>query len=524
MTGLELSTPRTASAPAGPAAARDRLARALAARVTERGAVEERCASRALDTVLVLVLLRETGLFPDARRRMERHLLDHPADNPFDQALADRALGRPGDEAHQRVWSWLNGFEHFSGERKRVLFTTVLAAVGVPGFAMPHPSDGVEHRGLVPWVELSLRAAEVLRSSASGHRPDTEVTSLLRALAHGSRKTVWEGYVFAHALVLLAVHRHSPGHPVVAEGLAGLLTVQNEDGGMPAFDGLDVFCTATTGLALLAAGRTRRDGLLAMGDHLSGAQRPDGGWAYTEGVAQSDSDDTAYCLQLLTALSPRRYADQIAAGLSYLAGLANPDGGFPTFLRGHPSEITMTAGALTALRPHRDRHPDVVGAALGFLLDSQQPDGTYERSWSLSEANAVYRCVTALRAAAPGEGQERNRRIDHAVTAAVGRLARTQQGNGGWGQLPDRPADALSTSYALLATHPWQTSPVHQAGLAYLLTQQGADGRVVSRPDQAAPRPLPYDFPVLADAFALLALSGRDPANPAGHSPRRATR
>jgi squalene-hopene/tetraprenyl-beta-curcumene cyclase/sporulenol synthase len=46
--------------------------------------------------------------------------------------------------------------------------------------------------------------------------------------------------------------------------------------------------------------------------------------------------------------------------------------------------------------------------------------------------------------------------------------------------------------------------------LAYLVAQQRDDGSFLSPPDQAGPRPLPYDVPVLASIFALLAL-GHDP-------------
>jgi squalene-hopene/tetraprenyl-beta-curcumene cyclase len=42
--------------------------------------------------------------------------------------------------------------------------------------------------------------------------------------------------------------------------------------------------------------------------------------------------------------------------------------------------------------------------------------------------------------------------------------------------------------------------------VAYLLTQQRADGSIVSIPDSIGPRPFGFTVPALADAFTLLAL------------------
>ena len=46
---------------------------------------------------------------------------------------------------------------------------------------------------------------------------------------------------------------------------------------------------------------------------------------------------------------------------------------------------------------------------------------------------------------------------------------------------------------------------VHR-GIAYLLSQQLPDGRFTSIPDQVGPRPLPFDYPVLASIHSLPAL------------------
>lgn len=167
----------------------------------------------------------------------------------------------------------------------------------------------------------------------------------------------------------------------------------------------------------------------------------------------------------------------------------------------------MTAGALSALAPSWDDHPDIAHQAVEYLLAAQQPDGTFERSWSLSEANAVFRALHALHTAAPHEPEAVCDRIRHATELAVSRLTATQNTDGGWGHQPGEPSDPISTSYALLSLRDRPLVTAHGRGIGYLLGQQRQDGGFLSRPDQAAPRPLPYDVPVVADIFVLWALN-----------------
>ena len=226
---------------------------------------------------------------------------------------------------------------------------------------------------------------------------------------------------------------------------------------------------------------------------------------------KATSTTAAYCLQFLRALDPARYATQIDAGDEYLLAIANPDGGFPTFRHGHPSEIAMTAGALTALTPDARGRAEIAPAALEYLLTAQQPDGTFERSWSLSEANSIFRALQALQHTQHLQPSPTRVRVNQVTSLAMSRLATTQHPDGGWGHQPAEPSDPISTSYALLVTRNWHTTPTHRAGLGYLLAQQQPDGGFTSRPDQAAPRPIPYDVPVLADICVLSAL------NPTSH-------
>lgn len=82
----------------------------------------------------------------------------------------------------------------------------------------------------------------------------------------------------------------------------------------------------------------------------------------------------------------------------------------------------------------------------------------------------------------------------------------SQNPDGGWGHRSGDPSDPISTAHALTASLPVRECALAPEGSPLLMDQQDPDGGLTSIPDQAAPRPIPYDFPVLADIFALGAL------------------
>ena len=296
-------------------------------------------------------------------------------------------------------------------------------------------------------------------------------------------------------------------------GIEYLLRAQNPDGGLPFIAGWEPFVTAVSALAL-AAGEADTELIGRMADFVAAHQGEDGGWPYAPGVHQSDADCSPYCLLLLRAAGPRRFAGQIRAAEQYLAGLVNDDGGFGTYRRGDPSEVGVTGCAALALAPARDRFAVTLDGAVAFLRRRQRQDGTFERGWSLSEANAMFRAMLALRQCARESPEAKT-----AFEACARYLTRAQNADGGWGQCAGDPSDVLSTSYSLLALDACRAAgPVPRAH-GYLLAQQQGDGGYISVPDSAGPRPIPHDVPVLADAFALLAL-GRPIGELTGQAPR----
>jgi hypothetical protein len=67
--------------------------------------------------------------------------------------------------------------------------------------------------------------------------------------------------------------------------------------------------------------------------------------------------------------------------------------------------------------------------------------------------------------------------------------------------------------------HTRRPSSINHA-LHYLIDQQRNDGTFTSLPDQVGPRPIPYDFPQLANTHTLIALNRLlRTTSPTTHSP-----
>ncbi|WP_328315408.1 terpene synthase family protein [Streptomyces sp. NBC_00388] len=320
---------------------------------------------------------------------------------------------------------------------------------------------------------------------------------MLRATQDGTGK-VWEGHLLAHVLALHALAR-LPGHDaLVRDGLAAMLPLQRADGGFPFVSDIDTWCTTTGGLALAVAGAPEPV-LHRVAGYLVGEQKPCGGWSITAGTRLTDTDDTSVALEFLQALSPVRYRHEIDAGLAKLAGLRGPDGGFPTYVAGGPSEACMTAAAVNAFTPTGHRDTRLLEEARRFLAASQHRDGYFEPGWSNSRLHVLFRARMAAGPTLPGLAMAA--RIRQLVTD-------TQNPDGGWGREPGHPSDAISTSYALLALgrRAAAASPPQLAGARWLCERQHSDGGFASPPDMVGPRPFTYDVPLLTDICVLRAL------------------
>ncbi|WXA89726.1 terpene cyclase/mutase family protein [Pendulispora rubella] len=162
----------------------------------------------------------------------------------------------------------------------------------------------------------------------------------------------------------------------------------------------------------------------------------------------------------------------------------------------------MTGGIL-ALAPEARRHARLLMGAMEFVLNAQLPDGTFERSWTVSESSGILRALDALHAI---PGTALGDRIKVASTRSVARLLAMPNTDGGWGQHADRPSDVLSTAQAVPALARLGNPLAVSRAVAYLVAHQDPDGGFTSVPDQVGPRPLPFDYPVLTDIRTLTAL------------------
>ncbi|GAA2090194.1 hypothetical protein GCM10009759_13570 [Kitasatospora saccharophila] len=494
---------------------RDRLSRRVLALLGADGLVRAPVESRVLESSLLLVLVEDLLPAHPARDRLVRHLkhtLDTAPPDALQVAVARSVLdGSPGAAAAAEAE--LDRFGHFTAGRKRLMFRTLLAELG----AVPHPAvrwESYAAPGEQSWLLVEMTALKALAAHGRGRpeRVGDGEWALLAAVVREER--IWEGNFLARLLALLALRHHPARRAAAARGTEHTLRHLRADGGLPFITGMDVFATALAGLALTAAGHAGHPALAGAARALAELQHRDGGFGFTRGVLQSDTDDTAYCLELLRATDPVRYAGQVRRAEDYLLAQRNEDGGFPTFARGVASERAMTAAAVNALAPAA-RCRDAVADALHHLTDPARLALPPESSWSRNTTNAAFRTVLALRAAEPGAADGTGHGTADGVAVLRGRmldhLLAGQGPDGGYGHDADGPSDPISTAYAAIALAHLPpgspgAAPALRRAVDHLTGRQRPDGGFTSVPDQAGPRPLLYDAPVLADVCVLLGL------------------
>ncbi|MFF8670294.1 FAD-binding protein [Streptomyces sp. NPDC015242] len=489
------------------------LVQHLAVAVDAAGHVEDRCGSRVLESALLLALLREQGLAPGEQARLTRFLERRRAGaSAVDALLIDACLDPAGTAEHVSgraagLSMGLGGGTAGRGRLKSVMLSTVLHLLcGAPLTAGDAPAPAGPE-GITTFTDVHVLSARIIHAHAC-NRPgtvsDAERSRLVSLLSRGRNRVLWEASATTHLLGLHAARTFRPDHPVVDDGVLRLCLAINADGGVPFLDSQDLWLTAVAGLAFTGE-QALAPYVARMADLVAAWQAPDGGWPFATGMRQTDVDTTTRCMEFLHAAGPDRYRQALARADGYLSDIAGPDGGFPTWVSGDAPDLDMTAGAILALAPRADENEQLLSGALGFVLDAQHDDGTFERSWTVSESSAILRAVDALHAI-PATDAALAARIAAATARSVARLVASQHADGGWGQHPDDPSDVLSTAQAVpvLARHGDPLS-VSRA-VTYLLANQDADGGFTAPPDQVGPRPLPFDYPVLTDIHTLSAL------------------
>lgn len=251
-------------------------------------------------------------------------------------------------------------------------------------------------------------------------------------------------------------------HPVVRKGVEFLVRSMRPDGSWPIDTDLSTWLTTLSVRAIGKDGLTEPDRIKIVECLLARQERQihpytgavPGGWSWTDkpgGVP--DADDTAGAVLALRRLDLRdpRIINAAAAGMDWLMGVQNSDGGVPTFCRGwgrlefDRSAPDLTAHALAAwgvwvddLPAGPQRRVDrAMRRALVFLLRAQTAEGAWLPLWFGNEAtpdqtNPVFGTGRVL-----GYLSEIPKRFfAHAawwVSRGVAFLLSQQNDNGGWG-------------------------------------------------------------------------------------------
>jgi squalene-hopene/tetraprenyl-beta-curcumene cyclase len=333
-------------------------------------------------------------------------------------------------------------------------------------------------------------------------------------------------------------------HPVARRGVGFLTASQRPDGSWPIDTNLATWVTTGSVAALAAGGR--------LAEHLGPSEREAirrwllqqqwhrvhpatgaaaGGWAWTDlpgGVP--DADDTSGAVAALAMLeavedrdAPAEVRQATAAGLAWLAQLANRDGGIPTFCRGWgrlPFDTScpdITAHAIRAVEqwsrmpPPQPRSPAVgrmLPAAIRYIATTQAADGSWCPLWFGNEhhptqANPTYGTAKVVLATLDARG--------------AAWLIASMAADGGMGGGPGLPPSIEETAVtvealARVAAESADIAIQRQAaeavtrGVAWLIDRTDAGSRFPAAPIGLYFAQLWYDEQLYPLAFTVAAL------------------
>lgn len=350
----------------------------------------------------------------------------------------------------------------------------------------------------LPVVSYALPALIAIGQACYHHRrPINPVARVVRRLSRRRTLDVLRGIQpenggFLEAAPLTAfvvMSLASSGereHKVVSKGVEFLVRSVRDDGSWPIDTNLATWVTTLSVNALAAAPEWHQgpaegsaDGLWPACERekirrmlLESQYRSEhpythaapGGWAWTAlPGAVPDADDTAGALIALHNLGPPDEAvtASAVAGIKWLLGLQNSDGGIPTFCRGWTnlpfdrSAPDLTAHALAAFAVWADSIPPVLQGRVGFrqairkgldyLVHAQRQDGCWVPLWfgnqsAPNQENPVYGTAKVLTSLHQSFDRLRTPLPSESASAYAPMLERAarwllsaQNSDGGWG-------------------------------------------------------------------------------------------
>jgi squalene-hopene/tetraprenyl-beta-curcumene cyclase len=290
---------------------------------------------------------------------------------------------------------------------------------------------------------------------------------LARQEADGS----WGGIQPPWVYSILALHLmgYPLDHPAVAAGLRGLdgfiVRERSEHGTLRRLEACQspVWDTGLAITALLDAGVDPDDaGVVRAAEWLLGEEirvpgdwamrRPDvspGGWAFEfANDGYPDTDDTAEVVLALRRVAHPdggRLRAAVERGVRWTAGMQCRDGGWGAFDADNTRELAyrlpfcdfgavidppsadVTAHVIEMLAAHGMAHTVRCRRAVAWLLERQEPNGSWFGRWGANHVYGTGAAVPALVAA----GMQL---ADPRIRSAVGWLAGCQGDDGGWGE------------------------------------------------------------------------------------------
>jgi squalene-hopene/tetraprenyl-beta-curcumene cyclase len=438
----------------------------------------------------------------------------------------------PPEMVFAPTWMPLNLYDFGCWARQTIAPLTILTAlrpardlgVSVAELYLPGASPPVRRGG---WARAFRGLDLVLHGYERLPVKPARRTALRRTaewvIARQEADGSWGGIQPPWVYSLMALHAlgYAVDHPVIAAGLQGWerFTVHEDspDGPVRWIEACQspVWDTALAMVALADAGVDSDDpALVAARDWLLGEEidvlgdwavrrptTPPGGWAFEfDNDGYPDVDDTAEVVLGLRRSAPSPEVDaSVQRATAWLEGMQCKDGGFAAFDADNtrhvayqlpfcdfgavidPASADVTAHVVEMLASEGKREHSSCRRAVRWLLDAQEPTGSWFGRWGANHVYGTGAVVPALiRAGVPA---------DHpAVRRAVDWLRSVQNDDGGWGEdmrSYEDPAwvgrgesTASQTAWALLALHAAGLAGDEAArrGVAWLVGRQRADG------------------------------------------------